>query len=402
MLRWAFLGVVPHMGGTFTVFLALKEGLAAHGIELRWVAAGSHYAEKNLMMIEHASSGEVVASSETNEKAAAIILQQHLEDNYEELIVNVLCDRLCTNLVRYMGSDLHRVMLVHNITMGTYAAAASIRDHVHGTIGVSHRIASDLIKKHGFKSVNTCAIPNSIPVKRFQIKRVAETVELRILVLSRIEHRSKGCFRVPRILELLKEKQVPYTCTVAGDGEDLDEMKARCKGMAVSFLGRIPASDVPELVSTHDVYLFPSTYEGFGLSLVEAMAGGCVPISSSLKGVTDQIVEDGKSGFLVASDDISAYAESLKELHMDRGRLNEMRVHASARASSMYSIEAVSSQVLNKVTELRSLKGNNLASPKKISRWTYPRGLRSGLRTFLPEALKDFIRQILEQRASGK
>ena len=57
MIHWAFLGVVPHMGGTFTVFLALREGLAARGIELRWVAAGANYAEKTPMMIEHASKG---------------------------------------------------------------------------------------------------------------------------------------------------------------------------------------------------------------------------------------------------------------------------------------------------------------------------------------------------------
>ena len=187
--------------------------------------------------------------------------------------VNVLCDRLSTNLMRYMEPDLLRVMLVHNITMGTYAAAASIRDHVHGTIGVSQRIANDLIQKHGFSSENTCSIPNSVPIERFQLKRRAETAGIRILVLSRIENRSKGCFRIPRILALLQESNIPFQCTVVGDGEDLAELEVRCAGMPVRFIGRIPALDVPEIISKHDVYLFPSTYEGFGLSLVEAMAG---------------------------------------------------------------------------------------------------------------------------------
>ena len=38
--RVAFLGVVPHLGGTYTVFLNLRRGLQRHGIELRWLSAG--------------------------------------------------------------------------------------------------------------------------------------------------------------------------------------------------------------------------------------------------------------------------------------------------------------------------------------------------------------------------
>lgn len=44
MKKWAFLGVKPHLGGTWTVFDNLRRGLLQQGIELRWVIAGKIHA----------------------------------------------------------------------------------------------------------------------------------------------------------------------------------------------------------------------------------------------------------------------------------------------------------------------------------------------------------------------
>jgi glycosyltransferase involved in cell wall biosynthesis len=398
MKKWAFLGVKPHMGGTWTVFENLRMGLAQHGIELRWVIAGRKHAAvlQDRQWSESCEWGEVVASGCADDREIAQALKDHLVATYDGAIANVLCDPLCTNLMRYMPLDYPRIMLVHSITIGTYVAARSIRDYVHATVGVSKRIRQDLVAKYGFEDQRTHYIPNAVPVKRFEACPKSKADALRILVLSRIENQSKGSFRIPEILRRLSELQVSYDCTVAGDGPDLAELNRLCKGLNVKFSGRISAEQVPDMVAGHDAYLFPSNYEGFGLSLVEAMAGGCVPVSSLLKRVTDQIVEDHVSGFLVKPADTDGYASALKLLFDDPVRRDEMSNAARCRASDLFSVEAVSSRLCSLMSGVQSEPEELKARMHSIDKWRYPSGLRPGLRTLLPDPLKNKLRLIRE------
>lgn len=67
----------------------------------------------------------------------------------------------------------------------------------------------------------------------------------------------------------------------------------------VSFLGRIPNSDLPQYYQVSDVYLFSTLcQEGFGLSLIEALSCGCYCIASALGGVSE-VLHYGKFGKLI-------------------------------------------------------------------------------------------------------
>jgi glycosyltransferase involved in cell wall biosynthesis len=396
MKKWAFLGVIPHTGGTWTVFENLRAGLAQHGIELRWVVAGQR-AFNGLHGGPVGNAGEVVAMDERDERKIAQQLATHLQTKYDGTIVNVLCDRLCINVIQYLPASFRRLMLVHNITVGTYKAARSIRDYVHGSIGVSQRITDDLIQKYGFNPAHTFTIHNAVPVERFDTKPSRQSRRLRILVLSRIENQSKGSFHIPRILQQLKQLHVPYTCTVIGDGPDLSELKRRCAGLKVHFTGRIPSHRVPHAVASHDVYLFPSIYEGFGLSLIEAMAGGCVPVASLLNGVTDEIVTNRKSGFLISPSDTHGFAHALKALFEQPDLKKQMSCEAQTRIREHFSVNAISarfSDLIDKVDQSpRQLPG----TIKSLDHWCYSRGLRTGLRSMFPESFKSHLRLLREK-----
>ena len=402
MKKWAFLGVIPHSGGTWTVFDNLRSGLAQHGIDLRWVVAG----ERAFTAVRHSKLGdekiglgEVVAPEETDESKIARQLVSHLETKYDGAIVNVLCDRLCINMIQYLPASFRRIMLVHNITIGTYEAARSIRDYVHATVGVSQRITNDLIHKYAFNPANTLTIPNAVHVEQFYSNPSLRSDRLRILVLSRIENMSKGSFQIPRILQQLEQLRVPYTCTVIGDGPDSEEMKRRCAGLKVRFVGRINSDLVPKAVSFHDAYLFPSIYEGFGLSLVEAMAGGCVPVASCLKGVTDDIVTNRDSGFLMKSRDIAGYAHALKELYERPELKMQMRLAAQMRVRERFSVDAVSVRFVELMEKVDQSPCQLPGVIRSLDRWSYSRGLRNGVRTLIPESLKNHLRQLRERFA---
>jgi len=397
--KWAFLGVKPHIGGTWTVFENLRTGLSLQGIELRWVVAGKINASvlQESDWTAQCEWGEVVAPDEAEDSLVAVRLKGHLVANYDGCIVNVLCDRLCTNLMRYLEPSFPRIMMVHNTTIGTYVAASSIRDYVHETVGVSKRIVEDLIRGYKFNKINTRYIPNAVQVTEFDVDRVTSCSLLNILVLSRIEDQSKGCFHVPEILKKIGEYGIPYHCTIVGDGPDLEELKKRCETLEVSFLGRVPRGKVPNLVAKNDVYLFPSIYEGFGLSLVEAMAGGCVPVSSRLVGVTDGIVVDGESGFLLKPGDVNGFANALMKIYLQPDLHSFLSNNARERAERTFSINSISTKFAELIhySECSSFKvGGKI---KACEKWRYPRGLRRGLRTFLPDYLKKILRNVREK-----
>jgi len=99
--------------------------------------------------------------------------------------------------------------------------------------------------------------------------------------------------------EVIKEK--PGTIFVfLGEGELQKQMEERASQLGireqVKLLGWRP--DVASIMSTFDVFAFPSLNEGMGKALVEAMAMGKPVVASHVSGIRDLVV-NGENGFLV-------------------------------------------------------------------------------------------------------
>ena len=79
-------------------------------------------------------------------------------------------------------------------------------------------------------------------------------------------------------------------------------------------------------------FLSASSYEGFGLSLIEAMAAGCIPIVSPIGAFRDIIVS-GRNGFLVNFHDPVAAAREISEI-MKNPSLNQIAKEAQKTAET--------------------------------------------------------------------
>jgi glycosyltransferase involved in cell wall biosynthesis len=153
------------------------------------------------------------------------------------------------------------------------------------------------------------------------------------------------------------------TFLLAGEGperEPLEAMAARL-GIAdrVRFLGR--REDVPQLLAAADVFVLPSLYEGSSLAVLEAMAAG-IPIVSSAIGGTDELIEDGRSGLLVAPGDAAGLAAALRRV------LGEPELQQGLAAGARERVEAglTREQMASRVTGIyRELLGEppNAAQP---------------------------------------
>lgn len=93
----------------------------------------------------------------------------------------------------------------------------------------------------------------------------------------------------------------------AGEGDEsyLDELKELAKGLPVNFYPNLGYDKLINLYGESSIYwhasgfeeVDPTKMEHFGISTVEAMAGGCVPVVIN-KGGQVEIIEPSKSGYL--------------------------------------------------------------------------------------------------------
>jgi glycosyltransferase involved in cell wall biosynthesis len=217
-----------------------------------------------------------------------------------------------------------------------------------------------------------------------------------VLFLGRIEDGAKGCFLLPKIISHVQGRGADVQWQIAGDGPDLAELKRRCHGFSnVRFLGRIPYEQVPQVLAQADVYIFPSRYEGFGLSLVEAMAAGCVPVASEIRGVSDNIIEHSKTGYLFPNGNWKKAADYIVQLACDPDNVQQMSAAASESVQSRFSIETVAEQYLELMDKVLA-KPRPLKKALDVRKWKYPGRMRARLRTSLPNSIKMCLRALRE------
>ena len=132
--------------------------------------------------------------------------------------------------------------------------------------------------------------------------------------------------------------------TLLGDAQDtayaaqLEDAIARSGQAAhIQFQQPVPEDQLPALFNGHDIYLFPSLYEPFSLTLIHALALG-IPTIASRAGGNPEIIRDGESGLLFAKGDAVALAACIRRLAAD-GALRARLAQSGRRTAARFTFE---------------------------------------------------------------
>jgi glycosyltransferase involved in cell wall biosynthesis len=163
---------------------------------------------------------------------------------------------------------------------------------------------------------------------------------LKLVYVGRLV-RAKGLFDVIEAATELRRRGRDFTLSIAGRGSDQDELMAASgrAGLAdhVRFLGNVFSAEKYRLWLDSDLFVLPSYMEGLPYSLLEAMAAGCVPITTPVAAIPD-VMRDGEHGVFVPVRNAGALAIAVAALDDDRRRLVRMAEAARQRVLERYTV----------------------------------------------------------------
>lgn len=133
---------------------------------------------------------------------------------------------------------------------------------------------------------------------------------------------------------------------IVGDGSLKSLMENQVKEMElndmVTFTGRKPQIELQNFYDQIDILLMPSRSEGFGLTAIEGMARGCIPVVANTGGLPEVVTKN--SGILHNTDDIDDLSEKIINLINNPHQLTYMSKNAIKKAK-MFSFNIYSKNI---------------------------------------------------------
>ncbi len=269
----------------------------------------------------------------------ADLIHSHLPDqNFHSCLVGRMTDR--------------PVVTTYHGALDVSGARATLKTRVvrrfaSATVAVSQSLMASL-RSAGFGAERVFCIHNGVDTEHFAVAPSGRLrTELgcangaRLVGMVANLRRDKGYEFFVRSARLVADR-VPQ-CHFVAVGEGDQESRARLEALVrelglggrFSFAGFRP--NIPEVLAELDVFVLSSTSEGFSLATVEAMAAGR-PVVVTRSGGPQEIVEDGRSGFLVPPADPENMAARVCDLLANPSLAEELGGNARRSVEQRFSL----------------------------------------------------------------
>lgn len=106
----------------------------------------------------------------------------------------------------------------------------------------------------------------------------------------------------------------------------------------IRFLGEVSQEDMPAWYRRLSVVVAAGRYEGYGMTVLEAMASGAATVATRT-GAYPTMIEEGRSGFITPVGDAGALAEAVGTLLAAPGQAAAFGEHGRSRAEGLFSVE---------------------------------------------------------------
>jgi glycosyltransferase involved in cell wall biosynthesis len=216
-------------------------------------------------------------------------------------------------------------------------------------IAVTDQIFGKLMGFRFFKREKVQTVYNGINMQHYK-KKEGSILRGQLGIGADFLIGSVGNIRQPKnyILALetiskLHEKGILAHYLIAGQGSESqmqplkDKIKAYDLQAYIHLMGFV--EDIPQVLSSLDLFLMTSSSEGHPLAITQAMANG-VPIVSTPSGV-EEIVVHGEEALISSAHTVDALIECISSLYGNFDKSNKLIENAKQKAENSYSLDAM-------------------------------------------------------------
>jgi glycosyltransferase involved in cell wall biosynthesis len=246
------------------------------------------------------------------------------------------------------------VIVTHHGTLSWFAPQRDLLADV--TFWIEKRLASQIVVPYaaaaaemaaeGIAEHQTRIIPFCVDEQLFSgLASTPAPGELTLVTVARMVD-GKGHIELLAALAKLSPRYPKLRAVFIGDGPIRGKIEAEIDRLGlrsvVDCKGKIDHRDVPALMLGAHVVVLPSyeTGEMFPLCLLEGMALGLPAIGTHWSGIPD-IIEDGKTGILIAPRDENGLADAIERFLAEPGFYALARANAMARVQSRFTATLV-------------------------------------------------------------
>ena len=205
----------------------------------------------------------------------------------------------------------------------------------------SNLTQSNLISRYFINPDRITLLPSGVDAERFSPLSHSNS-KIKILICSRLEPR-KNILQSLKALSELDQNLFEVLIVGTGSQRQLLETYSNSYLSNVRFVGHVSDEDLPSYFSTSDIFLSTSLSEGFGLSLLQAMASGCAVVASNIPTHCD-FIQNGFNGLIYSS-----YDELINHLNVllnDKTLISNIGINARERSLD-YSWDKIANMTLD-------------------------------------------------------
>lgn len=226
-----------------------------------------------------------------------------------------------------LKQSIATVTVGHNDEETFYAPVRHYHRFLTRAVGVSEVICRNYVDSCHMPPDRVDWIPYGVETRPAEPEQFDGP--LRLIYVGRFEEEQKRISDVVAIAKRLSATDINYEFTMVGDGEAMpmvrSELAREIASGKVRLTGWLDGEEVIRRMNESEIFILASAYEGFCISLTEAMANGCCPIVTDIRSGNNQLIKNEENGFIVPIGATDAFVDRIGFLANNRGRLLEMR-----------------------------------------------------------------------------
>lgn len=176
--------------------------------------------------------------------------------------------------------------------------------------------------------------------------------KLRLIYTGRLVQYQKRILDFVDLAGALDRAQVPYEITLVGtfnahDGTEEEFARAAAAHLEdgrIKLPGRMQRDEILKTLTSQDLFVLLSDFEGLPLALVEAMARGCVPVTAAMPSGIPEVIVSGENGYIVEGRDYGEWAALLKGLWEDPDAQAALSRNARRTIGEAFTVERIGGQ----------------------------------------------------------